>query len=35
MHQTSFDATDIPSGLYVYRLTAGEVVEARTMVVLK
>jgi hypothetical protein len=34
-HESAFDATDLPSGLYVYRLTAGEVVEARTMVVLK
>jgi hypothetical protein len=34
-HESTFNATDLPSGLYVYRLTAGDVVQARTMVVLK
>ncbi len=34
-HQVRFDARDLASGLYVYRLVAGSVVKARTMVVVK
>lgn len=34
-HEVSFSADGLPSGLYVYRLSAGERVQARTMVVLK
>ena len=31
----SFDATGLPSGLYLYRLTAGKYVETRKLVVLR
>ncbi len=34
-HEVTFNAEGLPSGLYVYRLTAGETVETRTMVALK
>ena len=34
-HLAAFDATDIPSGVYLYRLEAGGYVEARTMALVK
>lgn len=34
-HRVNFDGKDLASGVYVYRLQAGEVVSARKMVVLK
>ncbi len=34
-YEVSFDATDLPSGVYVYRLAAGEYVKTRRMVVVR
>ena len=34
-HLVAFDVTDIPSGVYLYRLEAGGYVEARTMALVK
>jgi hypothetical protein len=34
-HEVSLDARDLPSGVYVYRLAAGDVVEAKKMVLIK
>jgi hypothetical protein len=34
-HQITFDASDFASGIYFYRLQAGETVESRRMVLLK
>lgn len=34
-HSVAWDATTFPSGIYVYRLTSGKLVEARRMVLLK
>jgi hypothetical protein len=34
-HQVRFDGSRLPGGVYLYRLTAGEVVETRRMVLLK
>ena len=34
-HQTRFDAAAFASGVYFYRLTAGEFVQARKMVLVK
>jgi hypothetical protein len=33
--KTSWDASDLPSGVYFYRLTAGEYVQARKMVLMR
>jgi glucose/arabinose dehydrogenase len=34
-HAVTFDAAALPSGIYVYRLTAGRIAEARRMLLLK
>ncbi len=34
-HETTFDASHLPSGIYVYRLQAGAFSTARRLVVLK
>ncbi len=34
-HRVSFDATHLPSGVYLYRLTAGSFDQARRMMLLK
>ena len=34
-HTVRFDAVGLPSGLYLYRLVAGNFVETRTMVLLR
>lgn len=34
-HEVSFEATDLPSGVYLYRLEAAAFVEARTMLLAK
>ena len=34
-HSVTFDASQLPSGVYLYRLEAGDFVQARKMVVLK
>ena len=33
--EVSFDGTDFPSGIYLYRLEAGDFVETKTMVIVK
>jgi len=33
-YNVTFDATDLPSGIYLYRLRAGEMVQTRKMVLL-
>ncbi len=35
IHSISFDATDLPSGVYIYKMQAGEFVETKKMVLLK
>jgi len=35
VHAVSFDAGDLPSGIYLYRLTAGEVIENRKMMLVR
>jgi hypothetical protein len=34
-HSVSFDARDLPSGVYLYSIRAGQFVENRTMVLLR
>jgi hypothetical protein len=34
-HTVSFDATGLPSGVYFYRLSAGDQVQTRRMMVLR
>ena len=34
-HSAQFDATDLPSGVYIYTMTAGDFVDTRKMVVVK
>jgi hypothetical protein len=34
-HVTSFTATDLPSGIYIYRLQAGQEVRSRTLTLIK
>lgn len=34
-HQVEFDATGLPSGVYVYKLTAGSFISSKKMVVIK
>jgi len=34
-HEISLDARDLPSGVYVYRLAAGEVIEAKKMILIR
>jgi hypothetical protein len=34
-YEVNLDARDLPSGVYVYRLAAGDVIEARKMIVLR
>jgi hypothetical protein len=34
-HQTSFTATDLPSGIYIYRLQAASEVRSRTLTLIK
>ncbi len=34
-HAVTFNAGDLPNGTYMYRLTAGEFVEMKSMVLLK
>ena len=34
-HDVTFDARDLPSGVYVYRLTAGDAADAKKMMVIK
>ena len=34
-YEARFDATDLPSGLYIYRMTAGEFTQTRTMTLSK
>jgi hypothetical protein len=35
VHEITFDASYLPSGVYIYRLQAGEYVENRKMLYLK
>jgi len=34
-HEVTLDARDLPSGVYVYRLAAGEVIEAKKMILIR
>ncbi len=34
-YEVAFDGGDLPSGVYVYRLNAGAIVETRRMLLLK
>jgi hypothetical protein len=34
-HDIGFDARDLPSGVYVYRLAAGDVIEAKKMILIR
>jgi hypothetical protein len=34
-YRAEFDASDVPAGMYVYRLQMGDRLESRKMVVLK
>jgi hypothetical protein len=34
-HTATFDASDLPAGVYLYRLRAGSYVETRRMVVVR
>jgi len=34
-HEVQLDARDLPSGVYVYRLAAGEVIEAKKMILIR
>jgi len=34
-HHVSWDASNVPSGVYVYRLRTGDAVRAKKMIVLK
>ena len=35
IHSVSFDAGDLPSGIYFYRLQAGQLMQTRKMVLLR
>jgi hypothetical protein len=35
MHSLVWDAQDIPSGVYIYRLTAGTFSEVKKMILMK
>jgi hypothetical protein len=35
MHEVRFDATNLASGVYVYRLTSGNFTEVKTMMLVK
>jgi len=35
IHEVEFDGRNIPSGVYVYRLEAGEFLEVRLMILMK
>jgi hypothetical protein len=34
-HEVNFDAGDVPSGIYFYRLHAGTALQTRTMVLIR
>jgi hypothetical protein len=34
-HQTTFDASTLPSGIYLYRLKAGDFLETKSLLLLK
>ena len=34
-YSVSFEASDLPSGVYIYRLTAGTLIETKRMVLLR
>lgn len=34
-HEVTFDASHLPSGVYIYRLQAGEYVESKKLILLK
>ena len=35
IHSISFDASNLPSGVYIYKMKAGSFVETRKMILLK